>query len=833
MHWTYTAIKAHFKEPAARALLKKSNHGLERECLRVNGKGYLSQEPHPKAFGAKLLHPYISTDFCESQLEFITPHFDTAAKALDSLKEIHSFAFTNLDGEYLWPFSTPCPLPPDRQIPLANFGTTAKGKEKTLYRQGLSHRYGRHMQTLSGIHYNFSFADELFTHLKDRFKIKMSHQELINSSYLHLCRNFFRWGWLNTYLFGASPAAHKSYVKTTAQGLKTFDAHSIHASFGTSIRMSNWGYYSKVQAQVAVSYNSLQEYTRDLRRGLTTPCPRWEKIGLFVKKQRRQMNVNYLQQEAELYSRIRLKPKLVDGLRPVDALEKNGVHYVEVRTVDLNPFIAEGVELEQLHFLNLFLIYCLFKESPELTSKEQQVITENQNKVALHGRDPKLKLRCCRTKPRSLTSLAKDILLELKELAELLDADGETRFVPAWQRAWARLGDHKKLPSFRIIQQMRQGKKPFHKLAFELAQEHKTSYASYQLPLAKEKEFSDLAKDSLVTLEKMEIAEDFEFAGYGDMELSTQLVIREAIERGVQVDILDRKDNFIRLSSGRKIEYVKQATKTSRDSLISYCLMENKEVTKKVLHDAGIAVPQGRLYSSKEVARSDYEFFQNRKVVVKPNFSNYGDGIGFADPFSQAEFSLALDHAFSFNDEVVVENFIEGKEYRFLVINGALVAICHRMPANVVGDGKKTIAALVAAKNEDPRSYKWRDYKIRLEEEELKNLAIQHLSPDSVLKKGQQVFLRKNSNVSMGGDPIDMTGKVHLEYEKIAVKAASVAGACFCGLDMIIADIKAKPTAENHAIIELNFNPALILHRFPYQGEKRYIEKIVLDLLGF
>ena len=301
----------------------------------------------------------------------------------------------------------------------------------------------------------------------------------------------------------------------------------------------------------------------------------------------------------------------------------------------------------------------------------------------------------------------------------------------------------------------------------------------------------------------------------------------------IKVEILDRKDNFILLKNGSHSEYVKQATFTTKDSYMSYLLMENKAVTKHVLHEKGIKVPLGKVYTQAQEAIDDYPKFIHQKVVVKPNFTNYGIGVCFVPPQDQNSYDESVRSAFTHGEEIIVEEFFHGNEYRFLVVGSKVPAICQRMAAHVVGDGKNSVRQLIKQTNENPANPKQPQYYIQMKKEEKQILQEQGMDFSSIPEVDQMVFLRKNSNVSTGGDPNDMTEEVPEEYSKIAVEAAQAVNATFCGVDMMIHDITKKPDPENYTIIELNFNPALHLHRYPAKGKKRYVEKAILDELGF
>ncbi|NTU89256.1 MAG: bifunctional glutamate--cysteine ligase GshA/glutathione synthetase GshB [Actinobacteria bacterium] len=324
---------------------------------------------------------------------------------------------------------------------------------------------------------------------------------------------------------------------------------------------------------------------------------------------------------------------------------------------------------------------------------------------------------------------------------------------------------------------------------------------------------------------------------YIQLELSTQLLIEGALRRGITVDVLDHADNFIRLRKGDKIEYVKQATKTSADTYISALIMENKEITKIVLREQGLRVPDGIVAYSVADAMEHYSEFAGRSVVIKPKSSNFGISVFvLKQPPTESEFEAAVRQALTYDGTVLIEEFIPGAEYRFLVIGFETVAVLHRMPANVIGDGIHTIEALVTEKNKDPlrgKKYVTPLEKIVLGDVERDYLLAQGKYIDTILSENERVFLRENSNISTGGDSIDFTDTVLDVYKDIAADAARAVNAHICGVDMMISAVDEVPTRENHGIIELNFNPALHIHCYPYQGENRHVEEKVLDLLGF
>ena len=329
----------------------------------------------------------------------------------------------------------------------------------------------------------------------------------------------------------------------------------------------------------------------------------------------------------------------------------------------------------------------------------------------------------------------------------------------------------------------------------------------------------------------------YQFHGLEDMELSTQLLLREAVKRGVSLEILDRNENFVRLKKEENTQYVKQATKTSLDNYASILAMENKLVTKKILEEYGIRVPKGLEYTSAEVAKADFVFHQGKPVVIKPNQTNFGLGITILKENTDEEtFRRAVDIAIEHDTTILIEEFIAGREFRIFVIGNEVVGILHRVPANVTGDGVKSIRELVELKNQDPlrgKGYRTPLEKIRLEEAEAMFLKQQSKDFETIPAAGEVVYLRENSNISTGGDSIDFTDGIPDSYKQIAVRAAQALNVKITGLDMIIPDVSAEATDDNYSIIELNFNPAIHIHCHPFKGKNRKLNEKLMDALGY
>ncbi|MCB1107045.1 MAG: bifunctional glutamate--cysteine ligase GshA/glutathione synthetase GshB [Chlamydiia bacterium] len=771
--------------------------GLEREALRIDSRGTIAKTPHPKAFGSSLTHPYISTDFAEQQLELNTPPQKSSIKTEKFLENLIHFCLVKNPKELFWPFSMPPHL---NHIEIASYGRSHEGKKKKIYREGLSCRYGKNLQMISGIHYNFSLKPIFWKTLHRHEKSSLPLKEYINKRTLDLIRNFLREGWILTYLFGSSPIMDPSYAPNQAIG-----------PYATSIRTSHLGYYSRVQNQLPISFNSFEEYLKDMHYMLNTPKKEYTSIPL-------QLNHNLFQIPNEHYSRIR--PKAIPHQKEtyLDAIEKRGIEYVEVRSIDLDPFHPTGISPEQLDFLYSFLIYSLFKKSPLLSKEDQHSLTSNQDKVALEGRREGLMLQ----KGKRSIPLQKWGLKILKEMEGI----GNTKNLFLQKE---KMVDPTLTPSAIIYKESQ--KRGFIKMGLDLAKLHKKKVLSSTRTVSQNLE--KIAAHSLIENKRLETASEILVDGYEDLELSTQILIQKALEWNIHVEILDRKDQLIRLEKKGHVEYVKEATKTSKDSYVTFHLLENKEMTKKLLKKSGLAVPEGKRYHSIEEALNDYPLFSRKNIVIKPKLTNFGLGISFIHPHDHSGYHKALKKGFAHGNTVLVEEFCPGKEFRFLIIDGKCIGIAKRIPANIIGDGKSTIEELVHAKNHDPDYYRDPKTYLHLAAEEKKRLKSLRLTPKSIIKKGRRVTLRYNSNVSTGGDAIDMTDYVHPGYKQIAIEAAKAIGANICGADILLTHPKDKPTPKNHTIIELNHNPVLFIHAYPYKGVKRDVATPLLHFLGY
>ena len=421
--------------------LRGIRRGIEKESLRAQPGGTLALTPHPAALGSPLTHPHITTDFSESQLELVTGVHGNVDAALAELSQIHQVVYQGLAAlgdEMLWVSSMPCGLPTDETIPLGRYGSSNVGRAKSVYRMGLGHRYGRRMQTISGIHYNWSLPG------------------LSNDEYFALIRNFRRNAVVVLYLFGASPAVCSCFVAGRDHELQPMGANTMALPHATSLRMGRLGYQSDAQAQLAVSYNSLESYAASLEEALTKPYPAYEAVGIQNPGgDYNQLATTLLQIENEFYGTIRPKRVIGSGERPLHALRERGVEYVEVRLMDLNPFEPVGIDAPTARFLDVFLLHCLLTDSPPDTPREIAALKANQHLTAARGREPGL---CLDRRGESvrLSDWAAQLVGELAPIADAMDAvHGGRAHAQALVQARQRLAAPGELPSARVLQAVR------------------------------------------------------------------------------------------------------------------------------------------------------------------------------------------------------------------------------------------------------------------------------------------------------------------------------------------------------------------------------------------
>ncbi|MFB4391670.1 MULTISPECIES: glutamate--cysteine ligase [unclassified Pseudomonas] len=492
-------------------LLKQCLHGIERECLRVTRDGRLAQTPHPEALGSALTNEQITTDYSESLLEFITPALTDPAQVLDNLEDIHRFVTSQLGDEYLWSPSMPCALPAEEDIPIAEYGSSNIGKLKHVYRKGLALRYGRTMQCIAGIHYNFSLPEALWPLLRQQEGSGESDRDYQSAAYIALIRNFRRYSWLLMYLFGASPALDKGFLRGRPHQLEELDGETLYLPYATSLRMSDLGYQSNAQAGLTPCYNNLVSYTDSLRKAVGTPYPPYQEVGTHKDGEWVQLNTNILQIENEYYSNIRPKRVTYTGERPIQALTARGVQYVEVRCLDINPFLPTGIDLAQARFLDAFLLYCALNDSPLLDNNTCGHSTDNFLSVVKEGRRPGLELHRD-GQPIALKAWASELIERIRPLAELLDqANGGQEHAHALRAQQAKVDDPELTPSAQVLARMTEHDESFVQFALRQSQLHAEHFREQPLSAAQQQAFQTLARESLAEQARLEQQEVGDF----------------------------------------------------------------------------------------------------------------------------------------------------------------------------------------------------------------------------------------------------------------------------------------------------------------------------------
>lgn len=502
-------------QPQCVTALQGIRRGIEKESLRVNADSNLAKTSHPPVLGSALTHAHITTDYAEAMMEFITPVGNDAQTTLDYLSDIHHHVYRHLGEELLWPFSMPCMVETEDDIELAQYGSSNTGKMKTLYRQGLKNRYGSMMQAISGIHYNFSMPDSFWPIWQE---IKGDHQPLqdfISDSYLGLIRNFLRIGWLIPYLFGSSPAVDSSFLNATRRALplKTMGKSTHYLPKATSLRMSSLGYNSQAQDDLFISYNSLHEFVGGLKQAVNQTNATFEKIGIKRHGEYRQLNTNALQSEGEFYAPIR--PKRVTGAseKLSEALNSRGIEYVEVRSLDVNPYAETGIDLEQIRFLDVLLTHCLLSDSPALSRQQQQRTKQNLNKVATYGRDLSLQL-VDDVNLKSLQAWGDEIFASLAQTGQLLDAAyGGKSFQAAVHNQQQKQVNPELTPSAKILKDMHEQQLEISELAMVLAKSHRRKLLADGWRQLQADEF---AKEAVVSWQKQQAIEEADTLSFDD-----------------------------------------------------------------------------------------------------------------------------------------------------------------------------------------------------------------------------------------------------------------------------------------------------------------------------
>ena len=489
-------------------VLRGMLRGIEKESLRVRPDGALAMTAHPRALGSALTHPQITTDFSESQLELITGTNATPEDCITEVTRIHQAVHGAIGDEILWCASMPCGLPADDAIPLGEYGSSNIGRAKTVYRQGLSHRYGQRMQAISGIHYNWSLPG------------------LSNEQYFALLRNFRRNGWLLFYLFGASPAVCPSFVAGRRHGLDELRPGTLYLPHATTLRMGNLGYQSEAQASITASFNSLEAYGASLEDALLRAYPPYEAIGLRdAAGGYRQLATSLLQIENEFYGKVRPKRRIHPSERPLHALRERGVEYVEVRLMDLDPFEPVGIGARTMRMLDVFLLHCLLSDSPADHPEEIAAIARNGECVAARGRSPGLRVRCG-SRELALLERGAQLLAECRPIAEILDDTyGGSAYREALSAAHEALRDPALTPSARMLAAMaRDYENSYTRFVLDLSVRHAAALRAEPLPAADEERFARLAAESLQKQREVEAADKVDFETFRRNYLSPEML---------------------------------------------------------------------------------------------------------------------------------------------------------------------------------------------------------------------------------------------------------------------------------------------------------------------
>jgi glutamate--cysteine ligase len=488
------------------------NRGIERETLRVDAQGHISQKPHPTGLGSALTHTAITTDYSESLLEFITSVHTEKKALIQQLDELHRFSFSELDREMFWSGSMPSVLPEQEQIPIAQYGDSHIGKLKTIYRHGLWHRYGRKMQTIAGLHYNWSLSDEFWRQWALVNGKSGDLTDFKTDEYFGLIRNFRRHSWLLLYLFGASPAADSSFIDHPTDSLEMMNGDTLYGPYATSLRMSDIGYSNQAQAELFVCFNSLESYASTLSEAIEQPYPAYEEIGLKEGGNYKQLNTSILQIENEYYSDIRPKRVAFSGEKPLHALRYRGVEYIEVRCLDVNPYLPLGIDETQMSFVDLFLLWCLVQDSPAISAEECDQLQKNSQRVAIEGRHPDAEIMY-QGKPQPLRELASTLTQSICKFAQLIDdKNGTDCYKAACIAQQEKINNPEQVLSHTVLESVKkaQSYRAFSLTQSELFSEH----FSRPLSLDKQQHWTDCANESLQSQRDIEAADHGDFDSF-------------------------------------------------------------------------------------------------------------------------------------------------------------------------------------------------------------------------------------------------------------------------------------------------------------------------------
>lgn len=709
--------------------------GIEREGLRTNESGELSDRPHLKVFGNRNTNAFVTTDFGAAQLELRTTPCPTTKECYEKLLNVTNVVLEELrkEGEYLWPYSMPCILPDIENFNFGEYGDNVKEHEYEMY---LYKKYGYEMYCMSGVHLNFSINEKYYKELR---KLNQELPEKLEDGYFKIIRNYLKRLWMLIALFGATPKQYK----------KDYEANC-------SIRNSNKQGFKNIHL-AEVNYDNKEKHIASLRKNI--------KEGNIISI-------------SELYTPIRIKGK---WKYDVDDLANNPISHIEVRVLDLNPFDKTSVTLEEIDFIVAFLFHCL------LSKEDENYPTFDYRQVAEEG----------------MTEEQKSLLN--KEIREILKTNKIYE-----------LGFEKSLK--KIQSDCKQGITLSSKVT-QLVEEK--GYIKALMDLAKQyNEEAHDAKYSVINLGKK-------------IYDAPAALVRDAILRGVDYRVMDHRENnsIIEFMKHGKHEFIVGATQTRKDNYIVHYLTNDKFTSKEILQQHRLRVPRGIMINnrlSEEQLEDLYENYEEKAIVIKPRTTNGGVGITvFTTPPTKGQFIRAVNYAFEFDQDVLIEQYIKGEEYRFLVVGGKCISVINRRSAQVIGNGKSTIEKLIEEKNKE----EWHvllDTKIRMDSPLRVFLTKSGRTLEDIPKKGEIVKLRKNSNCSTGGESISLTDKIPDRFKRIAEKAAKAFESYVCGVDIIIDDLE----GEEYAILETNADPGYDINQWPYEGPDAHIGIEILKMLG-
>tara|TARA_B110000116_G_C16795085_1_gene566138 strand:- start:867 stop:2423 length:1557 start_codon:yes stop_codon:yes gene_type:complete len=453
-------------------LLSYGKVGFEKESLRVINSS-IAQSPHPGSLGSALCNQYITTDFSEAQLELVTPPFQDKQKALRLLDDVHHFISCNLEDEILWPFSMPVAINAEEDIPIAYYGPSNLGAFKRIYRNGLSHRYGRMMQAISGVHYNYSVPNSIWQ--SSLFKnMEIDSKRVRSAAYFNMLRNIYRINWLILYLFGASPTITRNFLTEDNHSFKQLDKQTLFLPYATSLRMSNFGYQNTRRKKLEVSINSIAEYISGLRKATNTAHSEFAKIQKKNTNFQAQINENILQIDDEYYAVARAKSKIISDQRTTSKLNQGGVDFIELRSLDLNPFSRIGIDKETTLFLEVLLAYCFIKQGQYFTDDEITSINHNDALVATKGREPMLKL-LKDGETISLKDWGNQIIENLLPIAAVLDSN-KNQYTEAVDQMREKINDSNQTLSGRLLDKIYNNNMSFIELGENIGKANKMHY---------------------------------------------------------------------------------------------------------------------------------------------------------------------------------------------------------------------------------------------------------------------------------------------------------------------------------------------------------------------